>query len=52
LGGTQFMGELVFVAKYQKFSFNAFIDMSTSNNTPYMMGLTLGILMPNEWFIE
>lgn len=52
LGGTQFMGELAFVAKYQKFSFNAFIDMSTSNNTPYMMGLTLGILMPNEWFIE
>ena len=52
LGGTRFMGELCFVAQYQKFSFDAFVDMSTSSNIPYMIGLTLGILMPNEWFIE
>ena len=52
LGGTQLMGEVAFVAQYQKFSFDAFIDVSTSSNIPYMIGLTLGILMPNEWFME
>lgn len=52
LSGTQFMGEINFVAQYQKVSFNAFVDFSTSNNNPYMFGLTLGILMPNEWFLE
>ena len=52
LSGTQFMGEINFVAQYQKISFNAFVDFSTSNNSPYMFGLTLGILMPNEWFLE
>ena len=52
LSGTQLLGELNFVAQYQKISFNAFIDVSTSTNNPYMFGLTLGILMPNEWFLE
>ena len=50
--GIQMMGEINFVAQYQKVSFNAFVDFSTSNNNPYMFGLTLGILMPNEWFLE
>ena len=50
--GIQMMGEINFVAQYQKVSFNAFVDFSTSSNNPYMFGLTLGILMPNEWFLE
>ncbi|MBR4794069.1 MAG: patatin-like phospholipase family protein [Bacteroidaceae bacterium] len=52
LGGTQFMGELNFVAQYQKISINAFIDVSTSQNNATMFGVTLGILMPNEWFLD
>lgn len=52
LGGTQVMGELNFVAQYQKISLNAFLDLSTSSSNPSMFGLTLGILMPNEWFLE
>ncbi len=48
----EFMGELTFVAQYQSFLFNAFIDLSTSSYNPSMFGLTLGILMPNEWFLE
>ena len=52
LRGMQLMGELNFVAQYQRISFNAFIDLSTSSINPSMFGLTLGILMPNEWFIE
>ena len=52
LHGTQMMGELNFVAQYQKISINAFLDLSTSSNNPSMFGLTLGILMPNEWFLE
>lgn len=48
----EFMGELSFVAQYQAFSFNAFLDLSTSSYNPSMFGLTLGILMPNEWFLE
>lgn len=52
LHGTQVMGELNFVAQYQKISLNAFLDLSTSSNNPSMFGLTLGILMPNEWFLE
>lgn len=52
LSGMQVLGELAFVAQYQKISFNAFLDLSTSSNNPSMFGITLGILMPNEWFIE
>ena len=52
LSGLQFMGELAFVAQYQRISFNAFLDLSTSSFNPTMFGLTLGILMPNEWFLE
>ena len=52
LRGMQVMGELNFVAQYQKISLNAFVDLSTSSNNTSMFGLTLGILMPNEWFIE
>ena len=52
LRGMQMMGELNFVAQYQKISINAFIDLSTSSTNPSMFGLTLGILMPNEWFLE
>ena len=50
--GTQVMGELNFVAQYQKISLNAFVDLSTSSNNTSMFGITLGILMPNEWFLE
>ena len=52
LSGTQVMGELNFVAQYQKISLNAFIDLSTSSNNSTMFGLTMGILMPDEWFLE
>ena len=52
LGGTQFMGELNFVAQYQRISINAFVDLSTSSNNASMFGMTLGILMPNEWFLD
>jgi NTE family protein len=52
LHGTRILGELNFVAQYQKISINAFLDLSTSSNNPSMFGLTLGILMPNEWFLE
>ena len=52
LTGLQIMGELAFVAQYQKISFNAFIDLSTSSYNPSMFGITFGILMPNEWFLE
>lgn len=52
LSGMQVLGELAFVAQYQRISFNAFLDLSTSSNNPSMFGITLGILMPNEWFIE
>jgi hypothetical protein len=40
------------VAQYQRISFNAFLDLSTSGYNPSMFGVTLGILMPNEWFLE
>ena len=52
LTGTQVMGEINFVAQYQKISLNAFVDLSTSSNNASMFGLTMGILMPNEWFLE
>ena len=52
LSGMQIMGEIAFVAQYQKIQFNAFIDASSSSSNPFMFGLTLGILMPNEWFLE
>ena len=52
LKGTQVMGELNFVAQYQRISLNAFVDVSTSSNNASMFGLTMGILMPNEWFLE
>ena len=50
--GMQVMGELNFVAQYQKISINAFVDISTSSTNPSMFGVTMGILMPNEWFLE
>lgn len=52
LTGMQIMSELAFVAQYQRISFNAFLDLSTSSYNPSMLGVTLGILMPNEWFLE
>ena len=52
LTGTKFLGELNFVAQYQRVSLNAFVDVSTSSNNASMFGVTLGILMPNEWFLE
>lgn len=52
LTGTQILSELNFVAQYQKICINAFLDLSTSSSNPSMVGLTLGFLMPNEWFLE
>jgi len=52
LTGTKFMGEFNFVAQYQKISLNAFVNLSTSSNNASMFGVTLGFLMPNEWFLE
>ena len=52
LSGTQIMGELNFVAQYNKISFNTFFNFSTTSYNPYTFGVTFGILMPNEWFIE
>ena len=50
--GFQMMGELNFVAQYQRVQFNAFLDLSTSSYNPSMFGITFGFLMPNEWFLE
>ena len=50
--GFQMMGELAFVAQYQRVSLNAFVDLSTSSYNPSMFGVTFGFLMPNEWFLE
>ena len=52
LTGTQILGELNFVAQYNKISFNTFFNFSTTSYNPYTFGVTFGILMPNEWFIE
>ena len=52
LRGTQVLGEINFVAQYQRISINAFVDLSTSSNNASMFGFTMGILMPNEWFLE
>jgi hypothetical protein len=52
LTGLKLMGELAFVAQYQRISINAFFDFSTSSFNPSMFGITFGILMPNEWFLE
>ena len=52
LTGMQAMSEITFVAQYQRVSFNAFVDLSTSSYNPSMIGVTFGFLMPNEWFIE
>ena len=52
LTGFQLMGEFSFVAQYQRIMFNAFLDFSTSSFNPTMFGVTFGILMPNEWFLE
>jgi len=52
LTGFQMLGELSFVAQYNRVSFNAFFDWSTTRNNATLFGVTFGILMPNEWFIE
>ena len=52
LTGFQAMSEIAFVAQYQRVSFNAFVDLSTSSYNPSMIGVTFGFLMPNEWFLE
>ncbi|MCQ2127167.1 MAG: patatin-like phospholipase family protein [Bacteroidaceae bacterium] len=52
LGGFQLMGELNFVAQYNKICFNVFADFSTSRYNASNFGVTLGYLLPNEWFIE
>ena len=52
LTGFQVMSEIAFVAQYQRVSLNAFVDLSTSSYNPSMIGVTLGFLMPNEWFLE
>jgi len=52
LSGLQMLGEVAFVAQYNRVSFNAFFDWSTTSYSQFLWGVTLGILMPNEWFIE
>lgn len=52
LTGFQMLGEISFVAQYNRISFNAFFDWSTTRNNATLFGVTFGILMPNEWFIE
>lgn len=52
LSGFQMLGEVAFVAQYNRISFNAFFNMSTTGYNPPMAGVTLGLLMPNEWFIQ
>ena len=52
LTGLQLLGEISFVAQYNKISFNAFFNISTSRYNPPMAGVTLGYLLPNEWFIQ
>ena len=52
LTGAQYLCELSFVALFNRFSCNAFVNFSSSRNSSATLGLTVGILMPNEWFIE
>ncbi len=52
LVGMQLMGELNFVAQYNKLCFNVFADFSTSRFNKSNVGVTFGYLLPNEWFIE
>lgn len=52
LGKFQFMGELNFVAQYNKLCFNVFADFSTSNYNASNFGVTLGFLLPGEWFFD
>lgn len=52
LHGVQLMSELNFVAQYNKLCFNVFADFSTSRYNTSNFGVTLGYLLPNEWFIE
>lgn len=52
LVGLQLMSELSFVAQYNRLCFNVFADFSTSRYNTSNFGVTLGYLLPNEWFIE
>lgn len=52
LEGIQFLGELSFVAQYNRINFNAYVNTTTSPHNGTTFGITLGILMSNEWFIE
>ena len=52
LSGMQMLGELNFVAQYNRLSFNVFADFSTTKYNSSNFGVTLGFIMPNEWFIE
>ena len=52
LDGAQFMSEFSFVAQYNRLNFNVYFNATSSGYRSATFGVTLGILMPNEWFIE
>ncbi|MBR4842777.1 MAG: patatin-like phospholipase family protein [Bacteroidaceae bacterium] len=52
LDGLQFMSEFSFVAQYNRLNFNVYFNATSSSSRSATFGVTLGILMPNEWFIE
>lgn len=49
---ASFLGEISLVAQYGKVSANAFVNFSNSNWTTTTFGITIGLLMLNEKFIE
>ena len=52
LDGLQFLSEFSFVAQYNRLNFNVYFSTTSSDSRSATFGVTLGILMPNEWFIE
>ena len=52
LDGLKIMSEISFVAQYNRLNFNVYFNTTSSDSRSSKFGVTLGILMPNEWFIE
>lgn len=49
---ASFLGEISLIAQYGRFSANAFVTFSNSKWTTTTFGITVGVLMINERFIE
>lgn len=49
---SRFMGEVSLVAQYGKINCNVFYNFCSSDNHSGIFGVTLGVLMLNEWFMD